>query len=104
MTERTYINELTSMDRNDLCQVAVTKLEKLLEHCTLNMVCKLTGITRPTLYKWLDESIALDDMNHYYAAWFILNYETNPKIRMLLDRGYTSKPRLAGRVIEGESK
>lgn len=79
--------ELHSMERNDINQLAVTYLDKLLQHCTLNLVQRIVGISRTTLYKWLDEDVALDDMNHYHAAWFVLQYETNPKVAMLLQRG-----------------
>lgn len=95
-----HLAELHSMEPNDINQVALTILDRLLERCTLNMVTKLTGITRVTLYKWLDESLPLDAMNHRDAAWFILVCETSPKVAMLLERAPLSKPRLAGRLLE----
>jgi hypothetical protein len=90
------------MDRVDINRKAVELLDALLERCTLNLVSKITGITRVTLYRWLDESIALDDMNPRDAAWLILQCETNPKLVLLMSKPPMSKPRLAKRVIESE--
>lgn len=99
---RLYLADLHSMDPNDISQAAIKLLDHLLERCTLNLVTKLTGISRTTLYKWLDDSLPLDVMNHRDAAWFIMLCETSPKVAMLMDRAPLSNPRLAGRVIEGE--
>jgi len=98
-----YLAQLHSMDRNDINQVAVKYLDHLLQHCTLHLVQQLIGISRTTLYKWLDEAVELDAMNHRDAAWLILVYETSPKVRMLLERGPVSNPRLAKRALEGEA-
>lgn len=95
-----YHAQLHSMERNDINQVALRLLDRLLERCTVNMVMKLTGISRVTLYRWLDESLPLDAMNHRDAAWFILLCETSPKIQMLMQRAPLSNPRLAGRIID----
>lgn len=99
---KTYLNELHSMDSNDINAVAVKYLDNLLQRCTIHLVCDLTGISRTTLYKWLDESVELDAMNHRDAAWLILLYETSPKMQMLVQRGPLSNPRLAKRLIDGE--
>lgn len=97
---KTYLQDLHSMDRNDICAIAVKYLDNMLQRCTLHLVCDLTGISRTTLYKWLDSDVALDQMNHRDAAWFILLYETSPKMQMLVQRGPLSKPRLAKRLLE----
>lgn len=95
--------QLHKLQNVDINRHAVAMLDVLLECCTLNLVSSLTGISRVTLYRWLDQDVALDDMNHYHAAWFILHCETNPKVKMLLERGPMSNPRLAKRVIEGDN-
>ena len=64
------------------------------------MVQKLTGISRTTLYRWLDEAIEYDRMNERDAAWFIMVYETSPKIDMLLQKGPATRPRLAHRILD----
>lgn len=97
---KTYLAHLHRMDANDINQAALRTLDRLLERCTLNMVTKLTGISRTTLYKWLDEDLPLDAMNYRDAAWFILVCETSPKVDMLLQRAPLSNPRLAGRLFE----
>jgi len=97
---RETIDKMHSMRKEDINQVAYDKLQELLECCTINLVAKLTGITRPTLYKWLDAEIAYEEMNHYHAAWFILVCETNPKVQMLLERGPVTHPRLAKRMLD----
>lgn len=95
-----YLKELHKMQPNAINQAAITLLDALLERCTINLVCSLSGISRVTLYRWLDETIALDDMNYRDAAWFILQCETNPKIKMLLSRAPLSNPRLAKRLTD----
>lgn len=101
---KTYVESLHEMDPNDINQTAVTLLDNLLEHCTLNLVNQLTGISRTTLYKWLDPDVELDAMNHRDAAWFILMYETKPQMRMLLQRGPVSKPRLIKRILDQQEE
>lgn len=97
---KTYLDQLHAMSREQINQAAITVLDRLLERCTLNLVCNLTGISRTTLYKWLDEDVALEEMNHRDAAWFILMAETSPKMQMLLQRGPLSNPRLAKRLVD----
>ena len=72
----------------------------LIERCTLNLVTDLTGISRTTLYKWLDETVPLDQMNHRDAAWFIVYCETSPRVKLLMSRPPLSHPRLARRLLE----
>ncbi len=99
---KNYLNDIHAMTNNQVNQAAINVLDQLLQRCTLNLVSDLTGISRTTLYKWLDEELPLDDMNHRDAAWLILMAETSPKMKMLLQRGPLSNPRLARRMLEGE--
>lgn len=101
---RETIDNMHSMKHNDINQVAIDKLDELLDRCTLNLISSLTGITRATLYRWLDTKLPLDAMNYRDSAWFILVCETSPKVRMLLDRPPLSHPRLAKRVIDEATK
>ncbi len=97
-------DKLHDMDRNAINQIACDKLQELLERCTIHLVTILTGISRPTLYRWLDYDRSLEEMNYRDSAWFILVCETSPKVKMLLDRPPLSHPRMAKRIIdEGES-
>jgi len=101
MREELY--NLHNMNPLDINQMALDTLDVLLERCTINLVTTLTGISRPTLYRWLDEDLPLDAMNYRDSAWFILVCETSPKVQMLLTRPPLSHPRLAKRIIdEGE--
>lgn len=100
---KTYLNELHHMEPVAINALAIKLLDRLLQRCTLHMITQLTGITRATLYKWLDEDQPLESMNHRDAAWFILKVETDPKVLMLMQRGPLSNPRLAGRLIEEAS-
>ena len=95
-----YLHELHARDPDWICSLAVKRLSKLLEHSTINLVQKLTGISRTTLYRWLDEDVALDKMNYRDAAWFILYCETSPRVKMLLERPPLSHPRLARKLLE----
>lgn len=88
------------LDENEINQAALNYLDKLLERCTLNLVSNLTRVTRPTLYRWLDETLPLDAMNARDAAWFIVLCETSPKIKLLLSRPPSSNPRLAKRLTD----
>lgn len=97
---RETIDNMHSMRPIDINQIAYDKLQELLERCTINLVTQLTGISRPTLYRWLDTDRALEDMNYRDSAWFILVCETSPKVKMLLDRPPLSHPRLAKRLLE----
>ncbi len=101
---KTYLADIHAMSHNQINQAAVTVLDRLLQRCTLNLVCNLTGISRTTLYKWLDEDVTLDEMNHRDAAWFILLAETSPKMQMLLDRAPLSNPRMAKRLLDDEGE
>jgi len=101
MTDRHH--DLWVMTPVEINELAYNKLNELLTRCTLNLVTQLTGVSRPTLYRWIDEDCSLEEMNHRDAAWFILVYETSTKVKMLLDRPPLSHPRLAKRIIdEGE--
>jgi len=96
------IEKLHDMDALNINQIAYDKLNELLERCTINLVCQLTRISRPTLYRWLDTDRSLEEMNTMQAAWFILVCETSPKVQMLLQRPPLSHPRLAKRLLEEE--
>ncbi len=91
---------LHAMDHNDINQEALNLLDKLLQRCTLNLVSSLTQVTRATLYRWMDASLPLDAMNVRDAAWFIVMVETSPKLKMLMERGPLSNPRLAKRLTD----
>lgn len=98
---RSTIDNMHSMQHVDINQIAFDKLNELLTRCTLNLVTQLTGISRPTLYRWLDPDLSLEEMNHRDSAWFILMCETSPKVQMLLTRPPLSHPRLAKRLTDG---
>lgn len=93
---------LHAMQPNDISQAAITTLDTLLDRCTINLVTQLTGVSRATLYRWLDEDVPLDAVNHVVAGWFILVCETSPKIQLLMERAPLTHPRLAKRWLEGE--
>ena len=97
---RETIENLHSMRPVEINQIAYDKLHEMLKRCTLNLVTQLTGISRPTLYRWLDPKLSLEEMNHRDSAWFILVCETSPKVRMLMDRPPLSHPRLAKRLTD----
>ncbi len=97
---RSTIDNMHNMQPVFINQMAFDKLEELLTRCTLNLVTQLTGISRPTLYRWLDPDRSLEEMNYRDSAWFILVCETSPKVKMLLDRPPLSHPRLAKRLLE----
>ena len=97
------IERLHSMSNDEISQEAVNKLLDLTDRCSLKLIADLTGISRTTLYKWLDESVSLDNMNHRDAAWFILYCETSPRVKLLLDRPPLSHPRLARKFLEDET-
>ena len=99
---RDTIDNLHSMTPVEINQIACDKLHELLKRCTLNLVTQLTGISRPTLYRWLDTGVAYEEMNYRDSAWFILVCETSPKVQMLLTRPPLSHPRLAKRLLEGK--
>ena len=92
--------KLFAMSADEINQAALTLLDNLLQRCTLHLVTEITGISRTTLYKWRDESLPLDVMSARDSAWFVLVCETNPKIRMLLERAPLTHPRLAKRLID----
>lgn len=91
---------LYTMTPAEINQAALDYLDSLLERCTVNLVSSLTGITRTTLYKWLDESLPLEVMSARDSAWLILVCETSPKVRMLLQRPPLSHPRMAKRLTD----
>ena len=84
----------------DINQIACNKLEELLKRCTINLVAELAGITRKTLYRWLNSDVTLEEMDHKQAAWFILVCETSPKLQLLLTRPPLSHPRMAKRLTD----
>ena len=94
------IDNLHNMQPVFINQMAYDKLQHLLTRCTLNLVTTLTGISRPTLYRWLDPDRSLEEMNYRDSAWFILVCETSPKVKMLLSRPPLSHPRLASRLLQ----
>ena len=101
---RETIDNLHAMLPIEINQIAYDKLQELLTRCTVNLVTNLTGVSRTTLYRWLDPERSLEEMNPRDSAWFILVCETSPKVKMLLARPPLSHPRLAKRIIdEGES-
>lgn len=101
---KTYLADLHSMEPADINAAACQVLARLLDRCTLNLVCSITGISRTTLYKWLDPDVPLESMNHRDAAWFIVMAETSPKMLMLMQRGPAMRPRLAKRMLDAETE
>lgn len=97
---RNILDHMHNMNAIDINQIACDKLDELLKRCTLNLVTQLTGISRPTLYRWLDVDRSLEEMNYRDSAWFILVCETSPKVQMLLTRPPLSHPRLAKRLTD----
>jgi hypothetical protein len=97
---RDTIDKLHDMQPININQIAFDKLNELLTRCTINLITQLTGISRPTLYRWLDPDLSLEEMNHRDSAWFILVCETSPKVQMLLTRPPLSHPRLAKRLTD----
>lgn len=96
----TLLGRLHAMTATDINQEAVDLLDRLQEACTLHLISELTGIARPTLYRWLDVNRPLEAMDHRVSGWFILVCETSPKIQGLLKRGKLSHPRLAKRITD----
>lgn len=95
------VKQLHTMSPLDINQEAVRLLNKLLERATYNLISKLTGITRPTLYRWMSEDVEFEQMNFMAAAWFIVQCETNPKLVQLMSRAPLTYRRLAGRLTGG---
>jgi len=91
---------LHSLEPNVINELALGMLDMLLERCTVNLVSQLTGITRKTLYRWLDTSVPLEAMDHRDSAWFILVCETSPRVKMLLARPPLSNRHLAKRLTD----
>ena len=99
-----FHQDLHCMESDDINQAALTLLDRLLQRCTMLLVTDLTGITRTTLYKWLNESLPLDAMSTRDSAWFILMCETSPKLIMLLKRAPLEDIRKARHLVNiGES-
>ena len=92
------------MSNDDINLAALELLDRLMQCCTLNLAHELTGISRTTLYKWLDDDVPLEAMSARDSAWFILQCETNPKLSMLLQRGPASHPKLAKRLTDEVQK
>lgn len=92
-------HELHSMTSLEIQQAAYDRLQLLLTRCTIHLVQRLTHISRPTLYRWLNTDRALEQMDRCQCITFIVMFETEPKIRMLLERPPLKYPRLASRVI-----
>ena len=101
---RDTIDSMHAMLPIHINQIAYDKLQELLTRCTINLVTQLTGVSRPTLYRWLDPNLALEEMNYRDSAWFILVCETSPKIQMLLTRPPLSHPRLAKRMLDEQEQ
>lgn len=97
------IKDLHAMTREEINQHAVNRLLDLLDRCSINLVTDLTGISRTTLYKWLDPDIGLEKMNHRDAAWFLLYCETSPRVKMLLDRPPFTRPHMARKFLEANT-
>ena len=95
---------LHAMQANDINQAAVSMLDTLLDRCTINLITQLTGVSRATLYRWLDEDVPLEQMNYTVAGWFILICETSPKVQLLLERGAFKHKRLAKRWLDNEGE
>lgn len=93
--------DLWNMEPVEINRLAVHKLVKLLNISTMGLIERLTGITRQTQYRWLDESRSYDQMDYHKAAWFILMLETKPQLILLQDRA-PSRPHLAHRIINEE--
>ena len=97
---RDTIANLYSMQPIEINQVAYDKLNELLKRCTIHLVAQLTGVTRKTLYRWLDGNVTLEEMDYKQAAWFILVCETSPKVQLLLTRPPLSQRRMAKRLTD----
>lgn len=97
------IDKLALADPLTINQEAHARLLHLLDRCTINLIAGICGISRPTLYRWLDEDVAFEDMNHQVAFWFLAQCEYHPKLKQLAARAPMTYPRLAGRTLtEGD--
>ena len=86
MTRKKILDQIHSMDPDDVKAHALVLLCDLLERSTMQLAHELTGITRATMYRWLDEELGYESMSIRDCAWFILLCETSPKLQMLLSR------------------
>ena len=98
------IRDIHSATPNEINQAAVNSLVALTACASLNLISQITGITRVTLYKWLDEEVSLDEMDHRLAGWFLLLVNTSPKLVALLERGPAKHPRLAKRWLDSQGE
>lgn len=93
---------LHDMSHKAINQSALSYLYALLDRSTLNLVSTLTGITRQSLYRWLDPNLPVESISHRDAAWFILVCETSPKLQLLLSKPKATRPHLANRALKKE--
>lgn len=98
----TYHQELHQLKDTEINQAALNILQWLLWRCSMNLITDLTGITRATLYRWLDPKRKLETINTRDAAWFILICETSPRVQLLLSRPPGKNPHLAKRMLDQE--
>jgi hypothetical protein len=91
---------LYSLQPIEINKAAIAYLDKMTDRAPLNLIATLTHVSRPTLYKWQDKNTPYDSINFKDAAWFILMCETNPKVKMLLDRPPLTRKHRARYVIE----
>ena len=91
--------DMHSMTDESIRETALAMLNRLLQHCTINMAAKQTKIARTTLYRWIDPELDLDKVTLHTAAWFILMYETRFEIQLILARE-PSRRRMAHKIIE----
>lgn len=95
-----HVPVLHSMEPNEINDMACRRLDALLNRCTINLAADLTGISRKTLYRWMDPEIPLDAMDYKQAAWFLLMTETSPKVKLLMERPPTKNRRMARGLLE----
>ena len=91
---------LWNMTPLEINQAAYDLLHTLLERATINLISKITKVTRVTLYRWVDPERSLEEMDSKQAAWFITMCETSPKAILLLDHAPLSHPRMAHRITD----
>ncbi len=91
---------LSQLSRGEINLCAYETLNELLERCTINLVARLTSITRKTLYRWLDPDRSLEEMDHKIAVYFLTLFVYDKKIQLLMTRPPLSHRRLAGRLLE----
>jgi hypothetical protein len=77
---------LHTMQSDDINNAALKLLGTLLDRCSMNLLSDLSGISRTTIYKWLDEDVPLESMSARDSAWFIIMCEHEPRLVKLLSR------------------